>query len=148
VTPCSRNLNHRWSEQLHAPAALLPGKCPTYSFNGRVCGPQSPSGQSGEEIKLLPLRYRTTIPRGSLCLDYPAAENCTALFCVITQRVMVISYRSFGTACRFHLQGSSWSQHAFQRRWYEHVDLYGVCAIRLESLSVPLREPQPRYEYK
>ena len=30
----------------------------------------------------------------------------TALFWVITQRVVVISYRRFGTTCRFHLQGS------------------------------------------
>jgi len=30
----------------------------------------------------------------------------TALFSVITQRVVVISYRHFGTTCRFHRQGS------------------------------------------
>jgi len=29
-----------------------------------------------------------------------------ALFYVITQRVVVISYRRFGTTCRFHTQGS------------------------------------------
>jgi hypothetical protein len=28
VTPSSLNLNHRWSGQLHAPAALLPGELP------------------------------------------------------------------------------------------------------------------------
>jgi hypothetical protein len=30
----------------------------------------------------------------------------TALFCVITQQVAVISYRPFGTTYRSHLQGS------------------------------------------
>jgi len=30
----------------------------------------------------------------------------TALFCVITQEVLVLSYRRFGTTYRSHLQGS------------------------------------------
>lgn len=32
VTPCSFNVNHRWSGQLHAPAALLPGEVPAVLF--------------------------------------------------------------------------------------------------------------------
>jgi len=39
----------------------------------------------------------------------------TAIFCVITQRVLVISYRSFGTTHRSHFQGvkssTPWSSH-------------------------------------
>jgi hypothetical protein len=40
---------------------------------------QSRSGRFAEERNLLPLRYRTTIPWSSLCLDYSAAENCAVL---------------------------------------------------------------------
>jgi len=44
-------------------------------------------------------------------MDY--YKRLTALFWVITQRVVVISYRRFETTYRFHLQGSTpeiWSE--------------------------------------
>jgi len=45
--------------------------------------------------------YRTTVPTS------PSSLNLiTALFWVITQRVVVISYRRFGTTFRSHPQGS------------------------------------------
>jgi hypothetical protein len=37
------------SGQLHAPAALPPGKSPWYPLDRRLCGPQSRSGRGGEE---------------------------------------------------------------------------------------------------
>jgi hypothetical protein len=37
------------SSQLHAPAALLPGKEPLYPLDARLGGPQSRSGHGGEE---------------------------------------------------------------------------------------------------
>jgi hypothetical protein len=37
------------SGQLHAPAALLPGKEPLYPLDWRIGGPQSRSGSGGEE---------------------------------------------------------------------------------------------------
>jgi hypothetical protein len=37
------------SGQLHAPAALLPGKEPCYPLDRRLGGPQSSSGRGGEE---------------------------------------------------------------------------------------------------
>jgi hypothetical protein len=37
------------SGQLHAPAALPPGKSPRYPFYRRLGGPQSRSGRYGEE---------------------------------------------------------------------------------------------------
>jgi hypothetical protein len=37
------------SGQLHAPAALPPGKNPWYPFDRRLGGPQSRSGRGGEE---------------------------------------------------------------------------------------------------
>jgi hypothetical protein len=37
------------SGQLHAPAALLPGKEPLYPLDRRLGGTQSRSGRSGEE---------------------------------------------------------------------------------------------------
>jgi hypothetical protein len=44
------------SGQLHAPAALLPGKKPWYPLDARLGGPQSMSGRGGEEknSQLLP----------------------------------------------------------------------------------------------
>jgi len=40
-------------------------------------------------------------------LHHTSTSPGTALFWVITQRVLVISYRRFGTTYRSHLQGSS-----------------------------------------
>jgi hypothetical protein len=37
------------SGQLHAPAALPPGKLPKYSLNRKLDGPQIRSGRCGEE---------------------------------------------------------------------------------------------------
>jgi hypothetical protein len=37
------------SSQLHAPAALPPGKDPWYPLDWRLGGPQSRSGRDGEE---------------------------------------------------------------------------------------------------
>jgi hypothetical protein len=41
--------------QLHAPAALPPGKEPRYPLYGRLGGPQSRSGRSGEKKNSQPL---------------------------------------------------------------------------------------------
>jgi hypothetical protein len=62
--------------QLHAPAALPPGKDPGYLIDRRLGGPQSRSGRGGEEKNSQPLpgleppiiqpvaqRYTTEIPR-------------------------------------------------------------------------------------
>jgi hypothetical protein len=40
------------SGQLHAPAALIPGKAPLYLLDRRLGGPQSRSGCCGEEENL------------------------------------------------------------------------------------------------
>jgi hypothetical protein len=79
VAPFVLNLERRWSGQLHSPAFYSPWKCLPISYDRRLCPVQSRSGWFAEEKNLLPLRYRTTIPRSSLCLDYPAAENCAVL---------------------------------------------------------------------
>jgi hypothetical protein len=42
----------------------------------------------------------------SVISDFRREEMRTAVFWVITQRVVVISYRRFGTTYRSHLQGS------------------------------------------
>jgi hypothetical protein len=47
--------------QLHAPAALPSGKSPTYSLDRRLGGPQSPSGQRGEQKILDPTWSRTPV---------------------------------------------------------------------------------------
>jgi hypothetical protein len=54
----------------------------------------------------------------------PRSEMRTALFCVITQRAVVISYRSFWSTHRSHLQGSriwneSWlpQQGVYKWKW-------------------------------
>jgi hypothetical protein len=39
------------SGQLHAPTALSQGKCPWYSVDRRLGGPQNRSGRGGEEKK-------------------------------------------------------------------------------------------------
>jgi hypothetical protein len=41
--------------QLHAPAALPPGKSPSYPFDRKLGGPQSRSGQGSEEKNSKPL---------------------------------------------------------------------------------------------
>jgi hypothetical protein len=43
------------SGQLHAPAALPPGKEPQYTLDTRLSGPQSLSGHGGEEKNSQPL---------------------------------------------------------------------------------------------
>jgi hypothetical protein len=43
------------SGQLHAPAALLPGKSPWYPLDRRLGGPQNQFGQGGEEKNSQPL---------------------------------------------------------------------------------------------
>jgi hypothetical protein len=52
------------------------------------------------------------LPYFTLCaLRYVTYVVRTALFWVVTQRVVVNSYRRFGTTCRFHLQGSRIQKH-------------------------------------
>jgi hypothetical protein len=43
------------SGQLHAPAALLPGKEPSYPLDRRLGGPQNRSGRGCEEKNFQPL---------------------------------------------------------------------------------------------
>jgi hypothetical protein len=50
------------SGQLHAPAALLPGKSPRYPFYRRLGGPQSLSGRYGEVTIFYPTGTRTPPP--------------------------------------------------------------------------------------
>jgi hypothetical protein len=52
------------SDQLHAPAALLPGKSPRYPFYRRLGGPQSRSGRYGEAKIFYPTGTRTPAPLG------------------------------------------------------------------------------------
>jgi len=44
--------------------------------------------------------------KGAYCLR-------PSLFCDVTQRRLVVTYRCFGTACRFHLQGPSSQRNIF-----------------------------------
>jgi hypothetical protein len=50
------------SGQLHAPAALPPGKSPRYPFYRRLGGPQSRSGRYEEENIFDPTGTRTLAP--------------------------------------------------------------------------------------
>jgi hypothetical protein len=52
------------SGQLHAPAALPPGKSPRYPFYRRLGGPQSRSGRYGEVKIIYPIGTRTPAPPG------------------------------------------------------------------------------------
>jgi hypothetical protein len=51
--------------QLHAPAALPPGKEPRFSLDRRLGGPQNRSGRLGEEKILDPTGTLTPIPQSS-----------------------------------------------------------------------------------
>jgi hypothetical protein len=53
------------SGQLHAPAALLPGKKSPYILDWRLGGPQSRSGRRGEEKILDPAGTRTPTSQSS-----------------------------------------------------------------------------------
>jgi hypothetical protein len=68
------------SGQLHAPAALPPGKSPRYPFYRRLGGPQSRSGRYGEVHIFYPTGTRTPAsparPAGSQSLyrlSYPGS---------------------------------------------------------------------------
>jgi hypothetical protein len=50
------------SGQLHAPAALSPGKSPRYPFYRKLGGPQSRPGQHGEVKIVYPTGNRTPVP--------------------------------------------------------------------------------------
>jgi hypothetical protein len=53
------------SGQLHAPAALPPGKEAPIPLDRTLGGPQSLSGRCGEEKTLAPTGTRTPIPQSS-----------------------------------------------------------------------------------
>ena len=54
-----------------------------------------------QESNILPVIRKICVISG-----FPAKKIRSTLFCVITQRVVVISYRRFGTTYRSHLLGS------------------------------------------
>jgi hypothetical protein len=81
------------SDQLHAPAALPPGKEPPVPLDRRLGGPQSRSGRHGEEKILTPTGTRNSEPsvlrflasRYTDCA-IPAPVSCevrTELLCII-----------------------------------------------------------------
>jgi hypothetical protein len=51
------------SGQLHAPAALPPGKSPWYPLDRRLGGPQSQSGRGGEEKNWNPPIIQSVVQR-------------------------------------------------------------------------------------
>jgi hypothetical protein len=53
------------SGQLHAPAALPPGKEPWYPVDRRLGRPQNLSGRHGEEKNLAPTGTQTPTPQPS-----------------------------------------------------------------------------------
>jgi hypothetical protein len=72
------------SGQLHAPAALPPGKSPRYPFYRRLGGPQSRSGRYGELKIFHPPGTRTPTPHGRPArsqslyrMSYPGSLNST-----------------------------------------------------------------------
>jgi hypothetical protein len=66
------------SGQLHAPAALPPGKSPRYPFYRRFGGPQSRSGRYGEVKIFYPTGTRTPAPPGR-----PARSQSHSSFIVL-----------------------------------------------------------------
>jgi hypothetical protein len=69
-----------------------------------------------------------------------AADLSSALFWVITQRVMVISYRRFGTTCRSHLPGSRIQKIAcYPNAWCVGVLLCpAITTVTISSITVRL----------
>jgi hypothetical protein len=78
------------SGQLHAPAALPPGKEPRYPLDRRLGGPQSRSGRFGEEKILDPTGTRTPNP----LVVQPIASRkwwslTSTLLCVFMARCLI-----------------------------------------------------------
>jgi len=76
--------------------------------------------------KLLILQHSPTILLALFMLWVQASttkQMATVLFWFTTQRVVVISYRRFGTTSRSHLQGSRikirWDEYVFPKRLWE-----------------------------
>jgi hypothetical protein len=75
------------SGQLHAPAALTPGKEPRYPLDRRLGGPQSRSGRREEKI-LVPAGTRTPTPQSAK----PAVTSFNVNSLVSLYRALVRNY--------------------------------------------------------
>jgi hypothetical protein len=75
IDPHFLDIGSSWSGQLHAPAVLPPGKEPR-----RFGGPQSQSGQFGEEKILEPTGTRTPTPQSSNSCRYTDDANPALFF--------------------------------------------------------------------
>ena len=85
----------------------------------------------------------------------PSASRWAALFWLVTQSVVVIAYRRFGTTYRFHLPGSSTSKKAKNTRikgqgsWPWNMGPIGCpeTSVRNYRYSLPNNPEQRRYQY-
>jgi hypothetical protein len=81
------------SRQLHAPAALPPGKGPRYPLDRRLGGPQSRSGRFGEQKIIDPTGTRTPTPRSSS--PYIVAIITIIFIIIIIVVVIVVALQPF-----------------------------------------------------
>jgi hypothetical protein len=92
------------SGQLHAPAALPPGKSPRYPFYRRLGGPQSRSGRYGEVKIFYPTGTETPPPPGlptvaSGDTDWASPAHFFS-FLRSNIRLRTLTYKSFFTSIR------------------------------------------------
>jgi hypothetical protein len=103
------------SGQLHAPAALPPGKSPRYPLYRRLGGPQSRSGQHEEEKILDPTGTRTSTSQSSSPqpVAIPIALSRLmkrSMYWDITPRILLEVKRRFGRTYRLNVHGQRISQ--------------------------------------
>jgi hypothetical protein len=84
------------SGQIHAPAALPPGKEPQYSLDRRLGGPQTRSGRGGEED---PILYRKSKPD-------PSSHDLVTIISILNDLIAhcSVSVVLLGTVTSFPLQ--------------------------------------------
>jgi hypothetical protein len=99
------------SGQLHAPAALPPGKSPRYPFYKRLGGPQSRSGRYGEVKIFYPTGTQTPAPPGRPARSQSLyrMSSCTIGFSILIRRISkdcpwLSSRASFELVPKFHVK--------------------------------------------
>jgi hypothetical protein len=101
------------SGQLHAPAALPPGKSPRYPFYRRLGGPQSRSGRYGEVKNFYPSGTWTPAPLVVQLVASRYTDWANPLFSIKINVKLIMAQKHLGDLAEFTitmsaLRGKAW----------------------------------------